>query len=221
MDLFKNELLEPKPNPTIDLDKLTGPASYRQRRRQRRRELRDLRRAETAAAAIAGWTRSIELHGFTKGQFSLIDLIEAVLEITGPAFMFISTWTAANNDITRALEFLDRQKVISSRWLVDLTFQKRAPQLAQRIRRTAGADAIRVGKVHAKLVILKNDKFDVVINTSMNLNYNPRFENFILRHDPDLAAFYLDLADEIWSRQRRTLSNAKPGKIEEYFKKEM
>lgn len=220
MESRTNTILKETADPVFDLERLTGPMFYR-KKITHKKDIRDLRRTETARQAIAGWDKTIEIHGFTKAQFSLIDLVEAVLEIIGPAKMFLSTWTAANTDVTRVLHFCQSAQVLESRWLVDLTFQKRQPQLAQRIRNTFGADAIRVGKNHAKFVILYNDQYDVIINTSMNLNFNPRFENFTLKNDPELCKFYLAIAEEVWSRQARTLADDRPGEIIQFFNREM
>lgn len=45
-------------------------------------------RKENAAEAIKGLTTDNEIYGFTKGQFSLLDLFKACLAKTGPP-----TWT--------------------------------------------------------------------------------------------------------------------------------
>ena len=223
METRKNPLLfeDPDANPTADLEHLEINTIHKRKTRLKKREIRDLRRIDNARQAVEGWNKDFDIYGFSKSQFSLIDLITAILEIIGPAEMFVSTWTAANTDVTRILEFCNEGKVTKARWLVDLTFQRRTPELAQRIRNIFGADAIRVAKNHAKYVVLTNDKFNVVLQTSMNLNFNPRFENFNLADDPELAEFLLGIADEIWKKQHRNLASQKPGQIEQYFYKEM
>ena len=55
--------------------------------------------AKIVAEAVGEITTGCEIYGLTKGQWSLIDLIEYCLETTGPAELIISTWTAANADI--------------------------------------------------------------------------------------------------------------------------
>lgn len=47
--------------------------------------------------------------GLTFGQFSLIDLIQATLRVTGPADVAISTWSAGFYDIDAAQK-LPRQR---------------------------------------------------------------------------------------------------------------
>lgn len=220
MKTTQNPLFNESIEPVFPLDGIRSP-TIRVARNSHKREIRDLRRKETAAGAIEGFSKDVEIYGFTKGQFSIIDIIEAVLEITGPAHLTVSTWTAATTDVSTVIEFVQAQMCSSSRWLVDYTFQQRSPELAKRIRDVFGPDSIRVGKNHAKFFMLQNAEWDVICPTSMNLNFNPRFENFMLRNDPDMCAFHKRIFDEIWSNQKPSLAMQKPGIIERHFAKEM
>ena len=51
------------------------------------------------------------MFGFNRGQFSLIDLLDAVLSYTGPARCMVATWTAAKADMTRVKEFLESGRI--------------------------------------------------------------------------------------------------------------
>lgn len=211
-------LMDDRPEALANVEKLTAKTELARRKRDVKRELRDQRRTTSAADAIAGFDKELTIYGFTKGQFSLIQLIKAALDVTGPASLTLSTWTAANADVTEVLEFCASGIVTDSRWLVDLSFSKRTPQLAHRIRMIFGDDAIRVAKNHAKFALIGNEQWRVVIHTSMNLNHNPRFENFEIAHDPELYGFHETIIDEIWRRQARSVEGQRPGEIERHFK---
>ena len=78
-----------------DHDPVVDPDAIRQAhivlKRERYRDIRDLRRKETATEAVAGLDLDgREIFGLTKGQFSLIDIIEALLAISGPAALATS-----------------------------------------------------------------------------------------------------------------------------------
>ena len=220
MKTSANPLLTSRGEPVFPLEDIQSP-TIRVGINTHKREIRDLRRKETAAAAIEGFNKEIEIYGFTKGQFSIIDIIEAVLNITGPANLTVSTWTAATTDVTSVIKFVQASMCTSSRWLVDYTFQQRSPELAKRIRDVFGPDSIRVGKNHAKFFLLQNEEWDVICPTSMNLNFNPRFENFMLRNDPDMCNFHNAIFDEIWTNQKPTLATQKAGVIERHFAEQM
>lgn len=221
METNVNPLLKTDVNPAADVFSLEAPTVHRRPLKTAKRDIRDVRRAETAATALAGFDAECEIYGFTKGQFSVIDVLTALLAVTGPAELVISTWTAANADVTTVLQFVEAGTVTGARWLVDLTFQRRTPQLANRIRQVFGPDAIRVAKNHAKFALLSNDRWKVVLRTSMNLNFNPRFENFQVAHDPELFDFHAAIIEELWTKQPRTLADANPGAIGRYFAAEM
>lgn len=216
-----NPLLDPTREAAVELNTLAGRGVHFKKVSKKRRELRDARRAENAAATIEGFTKNVEIFGFTKGQFSLIDLADAVLDYTGPAEIFVSTWTAATADLDGVLDWIERGRVIDARWLVDLTFQRRAPELAHKIRQIFGPDSIRVAQTHAKFMLIENQDWSVVIRTSMNLNFNPRFEDFTIAHDPELADFLRGIMSEIWNKQAGGLALDDTKKIQRHFKLEL
>ena len=185
----------------VETESLKARSSHYSKVKDRKTEIRNLIRKETAAEAISGFSQGAEIFGFTKGQFSLIQLIEAVADIIGPSDATISTWTAANTDLAAANEFLQSGKLTSARFLLDFSFQRRAPGMANVIRETFGFESIRVSRVHAKFVLMRNDDWSVVIRTSMNLNTNPRFEDFTLSDDPAMADFLENIVDELFQRQ--------------------
>ena len=55
----------------------------------------------------------------------------------------------------------------------------------------------------------------------MNLNMNPRTEDFHIAHDPDLFGFIHGIMDRVWKLQNKTLAEAKPGVISQHFKQEL
>lgn len=188
---------------TVNLESLKSPSVFASKRNHKR-NLTKLLRKETAAEAIKDFSKELDVFGFTKGQFSLIELIEAVLEKTGPAKIDISTWTAANADLRSIYGFLETKNIISARFLLDFSFQRRQPAVAKQIRNIFGLDSLRITRNHAKFFLISNENWKVVCKTSMNLNQNPRFEDFDLSTDPDLFSFLQELFNEFF---KKTISN--------------
>lgn len=166
----------------------------------KRREIRDLTHGENASAAIGTLTKGCEIFGWSQGQFSLIHVIIAMLEQTGPAHVSISTWTAATSQIDTAYLLLREQRVKSLRWFVDYSFPIRQPAYCARLRALFGDESIRLTKNHAKFVLIRNDQWDIVLRSSMNLNVNARFELFDISDDRALADFLTDVIDGIFDR---------------------
>ena len=218
MRTHQNPLFEKEHTPHADLTTIEAPTVFVDRRKPTSgRQIRDARRIATAAEVLADFGKDSSIHALTKGQFSLLDVLSALVEKTGPAHLDISTWTAASTDVGVVCDWLQGGRIVSSRWLVDLTFQRRTPEVADQIRKLFGRDAIRVAQNHAKLALLTNSEWSVVVQTSMNLNFNPRFESFTASHDPELCNFYRGIFDEVWKRQPRQLAGARPADISKHF----
>lgn len=155
--------------------------------------------AATAAEAVGPIVPGIEIYGLSKGQFSLIELVEHVLSATGPADVIVSTWTAAGADLAHTAGFIADGRVRSCRWLVDFSFPSRQPAYCEQLVERFGADAIRCTANHAKFVSIRNDEWNVVIRTSMNLNLNRRLESYEISDDPDLADWLGAIVDEAFA----------------------
>lgn len=153
-----------------------------------------------AAEMIEPLQRGGRLIGLTGGQFSLMDLIEALVRRTGPADVVIATWTAGVRDTELAGE-LDRLGMIRSmRLVVDGYFPSRQPQYVARVREVFGDHAIRTTSIHAKFVSIVNDDWALLVRTSMNLNRNRRIELYEVDDDRELTDWWhAEIVDPLWA----------------------
>ncbi|MCZ6507090.1 MAG: hypothetical protein O7A04_03440 [Acidobacteria bacterium] len=164
---------------------------------------RTIRRSvqENASQAIAEFEPGTDLCMLTKGRFSLIDLIRALLDKTGPADVTVSTWTAARREIDEASELLRETRIRSIQWLVDFSFCRRQPAYAAQLRERFGDDCIRSTMNHAKFVMIRNDEWSIVVRTSMNLNKNERLEYAEISQDERFADFLAETVREVFEDQ--------------------
>jgi hypothetical protein len=145
---------------------------------------------ETAVECLGVLTPGVSICGLTKGQFSLLDLLRAVLAQTGPADVVVSTWTTGIRDAENARLLLERGQIRSFQLLTDRSFATRQPAYCAAVREIFGDAAIRATNTHAKFALIGNDAWRVVIRSSMNLNKNPRFEQFDLDDDAVIYEFF-------------------------------
>lgn len=173
------------------------PATHSSKPRKRK-----LTRVATdqAAAAIGAIEPGCELFSITNGQFSLVDILQHVLEATGPATLDIATWAASDGDLRRAHAFLLDNRVTRLRLVVDPSFKSRKPEFCAELENLFGGNAIRTTPIHGKFALIRNETWNVAIRTSMNLNTNNRIETVEISDDPDLAAFFAEFADEVFER---------------------
>jgi len=173
------------------------------RKRNRNRQVSMIRKA-SAAEAIAGLELGgVDVYGLTSGQFSLLELIEAVLDVTGPAELVLSTWTAAPSDGLKIKELLDAGKLTAVRFVLDISFHTRRQGVALNMAGTFGEDCFRYCKTHSKFFLVTNERWRLVCKTSMNLNMNRRNEDFDLTQDAALYEFLRSYVDQLFKAGRR------------------
>ncbi|MBM5813058.1 MAG: hypothetical protein FJ191_14040, partial [Gammaproteobacteria bacterium] len=129
-----------------------------------------------AEAVLAPIERGMRLSGLTGGQFSLLDIVQALLSATGPAHVTVSTWTTGIRDAEAARWLLDNGAMLSFQLLTDLSFKQRQPRYCEALLRRFGGDSVKVTRTHAKFALVHNAEWALVVRSSMNLNTNTRFE---------------------------------------------
>ena len=145
-----------------------------------------------ARQAVEGFGPGGRVVGLTKGSFSLLDLIRAILELTGPARLAVSVWTIGPQDIAAAAMLLDREILTGLSLLLDRSFPTRHPRYCAALLDRFGADAVRLTRTHTKIATITADGWDVAVSASMNLNRNIRCEQFNVDESPRIARFYRD-----------------------------
>ena len=146
----------------------------------------------SAAVCIGTLKPGVRLEGLTAGQFSLIDLLRAILDQTGPADVLISAWTVGIRDGEVAGWLLNHGKKIRSlRFLVHDRFPATEPAYCGRLVEVFGPEVFTLAKIHAKVLVVQNEKWNIVVRSSMNLNRNDQWEQFSLEDSRQLAEFYL------------------------------
>ena len=152
-----------------------------------------------ARDTIAGFGHGMDVAGLTFGQFSLIDLVQATLEITGPADVVISTWSAGFYDVDAAKRFRDDGLLRSIRFVMDAAAMKTGQASVHDVAGLFGADAIRSTRTHAKFALVRNESWSVVITSSMNLNLNARCEQFEMTDDAERCAMFASFVDALFA----------------------
>jgi hypothetical protein len=152
-----------------------------------------------AKDALQDFGRKKHVFGLNKGQFSMIDVIETVLEKTGPADVSVWSWVVAGHEVEAVSAFLTNKQIRRFRMIIDWTGAKREMPYIAELQAKFGLDCVRVTKTHAKIATFATDDgWRVVARGSFNLNCNPRFEQFDVGDDPQVYDCVLGLEDELW-----------------------
>lgn len=146
---------------------------------------------DAADSATEGFANGCHIIGLTMGQFSLIDMIHSILKKTGPADLYIATWSAGIKDAHQVRWMLDTDLIRGVRLLTDHSYVNRQSKYAMAIEDLFGKANIRSSEMHAKFVIIKNEQYSVTILSSMNLNANRTCETFTIYEDAAITDFHL------------------------------
>jgi len=188
---------EQTPQPAEDLEGLVNARSIR-RDGADAPELR-ASRLSSAAASIGPVVPGINLYLLTFGQFDIADVIEHLLNGTGPAEVTCATWTAGAADLERAEKLLRSDRITSMRWILDQSFPSRQPAYFRKLIERFGQDSAVLTNSHAKFVLIKADGCRLVVRTSANLNANKRLENVEVSDDPALFDFMDQVVADIFA----------------------
>lgn len=160
-----------------------------------------------ARAALEQLVPGARLFGITAG-FSLGALLSAALEKTGPARVSVITARCGKKEAD-VLAALPDSRLVLGQSVVAL-----AKETARHAEQAMTPERVRVAMVHAKIVTIRNDRWNLVIRSSMNLSQNLRAEQFDVCDDAAIAdqadAWIGEIFEQtppgIWTAQT-TLSN--------------
>lgn len=132
-------------------------------------------------------TRSIGLlehgrqkHYYSDGNFNLIRLIFHLLKQTGPAHVFMTTYSISQQSLEKVQNALNKKDLLSIRFLIDNRVKVMSPKPFQMLRQSFTYRCI---SLHAKVALLENDEWKISIVTSQNATDNPKLERGVIFTD--------------------------------------
>lgn len=142
--------------------------------------------------ALNNFAHGCRIVGLTNGHFSLIDLIYSVLKKTGRARVVIGTWSAGIKDVHQVKWMMETDLISDIKLLTDHSFKARQKKYAASIEELFGLDNIRTSEMHAKFVLIENEKYKIAIRSSMNLNANKTCELFEIDEGDEIYNFLME-----------------------------
>lgn len=135
-------------------------------------------------------------HFYSSGAFNLIQLIFFVLKQTGPAHLFLTSYSISMDSITALRRKLDAGDILSARFLIDNRVRSISPKPFDFLI-TSFPGSYRCCALHAKVALIWNDRWHVSVVGSQNATHNPKLERGIIHTDKTVFDFdYKTLCDE-------------------------
>ena len=140
-----------------------------------------------AALALGNVEAGMSLFAVTRGQWSMIDAILHVLDQVGPSKVSLWTWTVAEYEVQCLTRLRDDRRVTGGRLVIDAGARVKNAAIINEWKQAFGEGSVRYITNHSKVARIESSSgLKFLLRGSMNLNFNPRFEQFdITEGGPD------------------------------------
>ena len=130
------------------------------------------------------------IHYASLGDWSTHDLLFFLLEQTGPARVYFTTWAISEYAIRQLYQFIEHGLILELKGIFDYRNGIRKPAELQFLQKIT--TDIKAAKCHAKVTVIENDNWGISVVGSANYTRNPRIEAGVLCCDKTVAAFHRD-----------------------------
>ncbi len=127
-------------------------------------------------------------HYASMGDWSTHDLLFYLLQITGPAKVYFSTWAISEYAIRKLYQFIDLGIILELRGIFDYRNGIRKPAELQFLKKIT--TDIKAAKCHAKVTVIDNNQWGIAIVGSANFTRNPRIEAGVICASKSAADFH-------------------------------
>ena len=146
--------------------------------------------------ALGVLSQSSDKHFYSSGAFNLIQLIFYVLKQTGPAHLFLTTYSISMDSIAAIQRKLEVGHLLDVRFLIDNRVRSISPKPFDCLV-TTFPDSYRCLALHAKVALIYNDEWHISIVGSQNATHNPKLERGIIHTSREVFDFdFKMLTDE-------------------------
>ena len=146
----------------------------------------------------------VSYHCLTFGDVDSLTYFRCIVKQQHVKYALISTGTAASEDIAEIRNWIENGYVDRVDFYVGEIFKagyRRQYDELIALCKTFGGRVCML-RNHSKVMVILGDKFDCLIESSANLNGNPRIENTAITVDSELAHWYKEQFDGFSSFDR-------------------
>lgn len=132
---------------------------------------------KNATETIGAIERGMHLFAITRGQFSMIDAILHTLDQVGRAKVTCWTWAIAAYEVESLERLMIDGRLTGAELIIDFSAKERNAAIIANWKKRFGNSSVRYVVNHAKIATVESEAgHKVLLRGSMNLNFNPRFE---------------------------------------------
>lgn len=151
-------------------------------------------------------------HVISHGDVDALSYLRHIVKARALTYVSISTWCMAREDVEEVERWLDAGRIDRVDWYVGEIFPNQYGDEMELVRRLVACYGGRlvVARNHSKVTLAANEAegFYAAIESSANVNTNPRIEQSAIHVSEDLYLFYRDFFDGLNSIEPR-----QPGRV--------
>lgn len=133
----------------------------------------------------------VPLQAYLDNRIQLFDVIEKILAETGPADVYISTFSTSEEFLRRIYKLKKKKRINRAVMLADLKASRKTVNLYTFISNVF--DEVYLAENHSKVILIQNAQWSVSICTSQNQTRGNRTESGMITTDP---VIYLNLKEQ-------------------------
>lgn len=134
-------------------------------------------------------------HFYSSGAFNLIQLILYILDHTGPAHVFLSTYSIGMDSIATLIRKKNAGTIKDIRFLIDNRVRSISPKPFDYLL-TSFPGAYRCCALHAKVALVWNEQWNISVVGSQNATHNPKLERGIIHTDKTIFDFDIKVLED-------------------------
>ena len=143
-------------------------------------------------------------HGMTKhfysdGSFNLIQLCVYILKQTGPAHVFLTSYSISEDSLQVLRRKVDNGDIIDIRYIIDNRVKSMSPKPFDLLSRSFPG-CYKCRAIHAKVALIYNDDWKITVIGSQNATRNPKLERGIIHTDDHVFNFDLKILEDEFIR---------------------
>lgn len=157
----------------------------------------------------------VTYHCLSFGDVDSLTYLRVVVKQQHLKYALLSTWSMASEDISEIRQWIEKGYIDRVDFYVGDIFKgvyrRQYDELIALCKELGGRVCMLMN--HSKVMVMLGDRFDVLVESSSNVNSNPRIENTAITVSTELALWYKEQFDGFFSFDR-DFDEVKPYVIE-------
>lgn len=145
-------------------------------------------------STIFGHNPTATIPYYSEAEFSMHNLLESLIELTGPASVKITSFSITEDAIRAFHRLSEDRKITDLHCIFDHSVRRH--RLGLLFFALNVSTEVALTKNHAKIILIENDVWKITVVSSSNFNVNDKIEAGIVTGCHDIHAYYSQKFDE-------------------------